>query len=54
MTEIIVTRVISKIGLDVMVEKEGHYSEVDVSMDRIIGEVHVMSMIIEMTLEETF
>ena len=32
---------------------EGHHSEVEVSMDRIIGEDHVMSIIIEMSLEET-
>ena len=34
-------------------EIEGHHSEVVVSIERIIGEDHKMSIIIEMTLEET-
>ena len=34
-------------------EIEGHYSEVEVSMDKIIGEDQVTSIIIEMTLDET-
>ena len=46
-------RVISKIGLDQIVEIDRHHSEVEVSMDRIRGQDHVMSIIIEMTLEET-
>ena len=46
------TRVIIKLGIDQTVEIEGHHSEVDVSTYRIIGEDHVMSTIIEMTLEE--
>ena len=34
-------------------EIEGHHSEVEVSTDRIIGEDHNMSILIEMTLGET-
>ena len=45
-------RVIIKIGIDQIAETEGHHSEVEVSMDRIIEEDHIMSIIIEMTLEE--
>ena len=37
-----------------VLEIEGHHAEVEVRTDRIIGEDHVMSMIIEITLEETF
>ena len=50
--EIIMIRVIIKIDIDQIMEIEGH-SEVEVSMDRIIGEDHITSIIIEMTLEET-
>ena len=39
--------------IDQIVEIEGHHSEVEVSMDRIIGENHDMSILIEMTLGET-
>ena len=37
------TRVIIKINIDQIVEIEGHHSEVEVSMDRIIRENHNMS-----------
>ena len=47
------TRVFIKLDIDQIVEKEGHHSEVEVSMDRIIGEDHNMSIHIEMTLGET-
>ena len=43
-----------KIGIDQIVEIEGHHSEVEVSMDKIIGEDHNMSIIIEMTLQGQF
>ena len=46
-------RVIIKIGIDQIAEAEGHHSVVEVSMDRIIGEDHAMSIIIEMILGET-
>ena len=46
-------RVIIKIGIDWIVEIEGYHSEVEVSTDRIIGEDHIMWIIIEMTLEQT-
>ena len=36
-----------------MMEIEGHHVEVEVSMDKIIEEDYVMSIIIEMTLEKT-
>ena len=42
-----------KIDIDQIAEIEGHHSEVEVCMDKIIEEDHMMSMIIEMTLEET-
>ena len=51
--DIIMTRVIIKIGIDWIVEIEGHHLEVEISTGRIIGEDHIMSIIIEMTLEET-
>ena len=53
MIEIIMIRVIIKIGIDQIVEIEGHHSEVEVNMDRIIGEDHMMLVIKEMILEET-
>ena len=34
-------------------EIEGHHLEVGINMDRTKGVVHIMSIIIEMTLEET-
>ena len=46
-------RGIIKIDIDWIVEIEGHHSEINISMDRIIREDHTMSIIIEMTLEET-
>ena len=46
-------RVIIKVGIDEIAEIEWHNSEVDVSMGKIIGEDHIMSTIIGMTLEET-
>ena len=33
-------------------EIEGHHSEVELNMDRFLGEDHIMLIIIEMTLEE--
>ena len=51
--EIIMIRVIIKIDIDQIVEIEGYYSEIQVSMATIIGEGHDMSIIIEMTLQET-
>ena len=53
MIEIIMTRVIIKIDIDQIAEIEGHHSEIEVSTDRIIGEDHHMSIIIEMTLGKT-
>ena len=52
---IIMINVIIKIGIDQIVEKEGHHSEVEVSMDRTTGEDHITIIIIEMTIiiEET-
>ena len=47
------TRAIIKIDIDQIVEIEGHHSEVEVSMGRIIGEDHNMSISMEMTLGET-
>ena len=46
-------REIIKIDTDWIAEIEGHHSEVEVNTHRIIGEDHIMSIIIEMTLEET-
>ena len=51
--EIIMIMAIIKIDIDWVVEIEGHHSEVEVSMNRIIREDHNMSILIEMTLEET-
>ena len=53
MIKVIMIRVIFKISIDQIAEIEGHHSEVKVSMDRIIGEEHVMSIMIEMILGET-
>ena len=47
MIKIIMIRVIIKIAIDQIAET------VEVNMDRVIGEDHFMSIIIEMTLEET-
>ena len=47
------TRLIIKIDIDQILEIEGHHSEVEVSTDRMIGEEHNMSILIEMTLGET-
>ena len=38
---------------DSLVEIEGHHSKVEVNMDRIKRKDHVMSISIEMTVEET-
>ena len=51
--DIIMIRVIIKVGIDWIVEIEGHHSEVEISMDRIIEEDHNMSVLLEMTLEQT-
>ena len=51
--EIVMIRVFIKVDIDQIVEIEGHHSEVEVSVDRIIGEDHIMSILIEMTLGET-
>ena len=40
---------IINLDIDQRVEIEGYHSEVEVSMDRIIGEDHNMSILIEMT-----
>ena len=53
MIKLIMARVIIKIDKDLVVEIEGHHSEVEVSMGRIIREDHDMSIIIGMTLGET-
>ena len=44
--DIIMIRVIIKIGIDQVVEMEGHHSEVEFSKDRIIEKHHVISIII--------
>ena len=46
-------KVLIKIDIDQIAEIEGYYSEVEVSMDRIIGKDHVISITIEMSVEET-
>ena len=46
-------RVIIKIDIYQIVEVEGHHSEVEVNMGRIIKEDHSMSILIEMNLGET-
>ena len=51
--EIIMTRVIIKMDIDWIVEIGGYHSEVEVSMDKIIGKVHNVSILIELTLGET-
>ena len=38
---------IIKIDIDQIAEIEGHHSEVEVSMDKIIGEDHIILIIIE-------
>ena len=53
MIKIVMIIEIIKIDVDQIMEIEGHHSEVEVSMDKIIGEDHIMSKIIELTLEET-
>ena len=40
-----------KIDIDQIAETEGHHIEVEVSMDNVIEEDHVMSVTIEMTIE---
>ena len=47
------TRVIIKIGIHQIVEKEGLHSQVEVSLDKIIGEDHNMSILLDMTIAET-
>ena len=47
------TREIIKIDTDQIVEIEGHHLQAEGSMEKIVGENHIMSIIIEMTLEET-
>ena len=47
------TKVVIKIGIDQIAEIEGHHSEVEVSMNRTIGEDNDMLIIIEMILGET-
>ena len=53
MIEIIMIREIIKIDVDQTAEIEGHHTEVEVSMDKIIKKDCAISIIIEMTLEET-
>ena len=53
MIKIIIVREITKRNIDQIVEIEGHHTEVEVSKDNIIEKDHIMSIIIEMTLEGT-
>ena len=46
-------RELIKINIDQIVEIEGHHTEVEVHMEKIIEEGHVISIILEMTIEET-
>ena len=43
-------RIIIKIGIGQIADIEGYHLEVEVSMNKIIGEDHVMLIIIEMTI----
>ena len=54
MIKIIMTRVIIKKDIDQIVEVEGLHSEVEVNIDKVIGEDSDMSIIIEMTIEKQF
>ena len=47
-----VAREIIKILIDQIAEKEGHHTEVEVSMDKVIEEDHIMSITIEMITEK--
>ena len=46
-------RVVIKIGINEIVEIEGYHSEIEVNMDRIIGEDYSMLIHKDMTLVET-
>ena len=50
MIKIIMIRVIIKIGIDQIAEIEGHHSEVEVRMNRIVGKDSDTSIILEMTI----
>ena len=52
MIKIIMIREITKIDLDQIAEIEEYYIEVEVSMNQIIEEDHIMSITIEMNIEE--
>ena len=49
MIKIIMIREIFKIDTGQIIEIEGRHLEVEVNMDKIVGEDHIMSIIIEMT-----
>ena len=53
MIKIIMIREITKIGIGQIAEIEGHHTELEVSMNKVIEKDCVMSIIIEMTIEET-
>ena len=50
--KIIMLREIIKIDIDQIAEIEEHHTEVEVSMDKVLEEDHIMSIIIEMSTEE--
>ena len=52
MIERIIIREITKVDIDKIVEIEEHHIEVEVSRDKIIEEDHIMSINIEMNIEE--
>ena len=52
MTKIIMIREITKIDIGQIMEIGEHHMEVEVSMDKITEEDHIMLIIIEMIIEE--
>ena len=48
MRKILMMRELIKIDIDQIAEIEGHHTEVEVSMDKVIEEGHTMSITIEM------
>ena len=53
MIEIIITREIIRMEIDQRVEIEGHHIDVEVSMNKVIEEDHIMSITTEMIIQET-
>ena len=53
MIEIIIIKDLVKVDIGQIAEIEGHHAEVDVSMDKVVEEDCIMSITIEMTIEET-